>query len=209
MSRNEHSARSRKARAPRRAVAAGVLASALCLPGLAAAQVQPYVTGKLGYANSEFALESPYNGRVDDGSIAFGFAVGAEVGEYLGFELAHTRYGDFDGTATPCPVGEPCTQVLQDTSGNDARTFTATLVPQVMLGRADVFTRIGYYRAKIDTEDRFGGAEFTENGLLLGAGARWDFEDRPLNLSVEAARFDDNLYQFTVGFGWQPEILSE
>ncbi len=29
------------------------------------------------------------------------------------------------------------------------------------------------------------------------------------NVSIEAARFDDNLYQFTLGFGWQLEIGSD
>ncbi len=70
-----------------------------------------------------------------------------------------------------------------------------------MVGRAELFGEAGYYRMKIDASLGIADDEFTQSGLVLGAGIRWYFAE-PWSISIRAARFDSNLYEFGVGFGW-------
>jgi hypothetical protein len=52
------------------------------------------------------------------------------------------------------------------------------------------------------------GRDFHEDGLLLGVGARWYFAD-PWSISLDATRYDDNIRQLAVGFGWGLRRLGE
>jgi opacity protein-like surface antigen len=177
-----------------------LLLAALALPSVGWAQ--PYVTAKLGYASGDFSLGEPYNGVVDDSSVAYGFDVGFGFGRNVAIEFGADGYSSFDGRATPCPPGEAtCPQIIRPTSGNDVTTYTLAIVPRYSFERVELFARAGMYRADIDTNLGFGDDEFRERGLVLGAGARWYFSE-PWSVSLHASRFDDKLYQFAVGVGW-------
>lgn len=166
-----------------------------------AASAQPYVSANLGYASADFALGSPYNGIVDDRSVSYGVDIGLGFGRRWAIEAGVNGYGGFDGRATPCLAGAVCPLLIAPVSDNDITTYKLSLVPRINVGEVRLFGRIGYYRAKIDTEIDLPGNDFTENGLLLGAGVRWYFRE-PWSVSLEANRFDSNLYQITVGVGW-------
>jgi hypothetical protein len=175
------------------------LAAILAWP--AAVMGQPYIAAKLGYGNADFNLGEPYNGVIDDGSFSYGLDVGVGFSERLAVEFGTSGYGNFDGRATSCPPGRLCSQVVIPTEDNDIVTYTLALVPRVALTNVELFGEVGYYRADVETRTRFGSSDFKERGLLLGAGARWYFQE-PWSVSVQASRFDDKLYQFTVGAGW-------
>jgi hypothetical protein len=121
--------------------------------------------------------------------------------------VAWHGYGNFDGRATPCPIGSICPQVVSDVSGIDVNILSLSVVPRFEIGDVQAFAKAGYYRAKIDAEIGLPNDDFRENGLLIGAGLRWYF-DEPWSVSLEATRHDDNLYQVTVGFGWGLRLLS-
>lgn len=176
---------------------------ALCLLGLpAAAFGEPYAVAKLAYAKADLPLGAPYNGVIDDNSLALGVDVGFAFARYWAVEVGAARYGSLDGFGTPCVQGDVCTLIVRDISGNDMTMYNAALVPRIAAGRARFFARVGYYRANIDTNiDLPGAGDFHEDGLMLGAGARWYFAD-PWSISLEATRFDDNIRQLAVGFGW-------
>lgn len=162
---------------------------------------QPYVTADLGYANADFSLDEPYNGVVDDGAITYGLNFGFGFNRYLAAEVGLHGYGNFDGRATPCPAGQACPQVVEQTEGNDISSYTVAVVPRITLENVEVFGKAGFYRARLETNTSLGGFNFNERGAVLGAGARWYF-DEPWSVSVQASRFDDNLYRFAVGVGW-------
>ena len=184
-----------------------LLTSSLLLP--AAAFSQPYVSAKLAYAAADFPLDAPYNGVVDDNSLALGVDIGFGFGRNWAVEIGAARYDSFDGTGTPCVEGEVCTLVVRPIEGNDMTLYHAALVPRIAAGDARFFARVGYYRANIDTNIGLPGAsDFHEDGLMLGVGARWYFED-PWSVSLEATRFDDNVRQISVGFGWGLRRLDE
>ena len=66
----------------------------------------------------------------------------------------------------------------------------------------ELFARAGYYRADLNVDLGLGAEDkIKQRGLVLGAGARWYFQE-PWSVSLHASRFDDNLYQFSVGVGW-------
>jgi hypothetical protein len=168
----------------------------------AAAFAQPYAVVKVIYAGADFPLGPPFNGSVDDNSPALGFDFGFGFGRRWAVEIGAARYGSFDGNGSPCAVGEVCTLILQPIGGNDMTIYNAALVPRITAGNARFFARVGYYRANIDANvDLPGAGDFHEDGLMLGVGARWYFAD-PWSISLEATRFDDNVRQLAVGFGW-------
>jgi hypothetical protein len=179
----------------------------LLLP--AAAVAQPYVSAKIAYAGADFPLGEPYNGVVDDNSLGLGVDVGFGFGRNWALEIGGMRYGSFDGRGTPCAAGDVCAQVVRPISGNDMTIYNAALVPRIAAGDARFFARVGYYRANIDANiDLPGAGDFHEDGLLLGVGARWYFED-PWSVSLEVTRYDDNVRQLAVGFGWGLRRLRE
>ena len=165
------------------------------------ASAQPYAAAELGYASSEFAVGSPYNGVIDDRSLMYGLDVGFGFGRRWAIEAGITGYGDFDGRATPCAPGAVCPAVVQDVSGNDVTVYNLSIVPRVTLGDVRMFAKGGYYRARIDTNVDLPENRFTENGFMLGAGIRWYFRE-PWSISLEATRFDDKVYQVGIGVGW-------
>ena len=168
----------------------------------AAAFAQPYVSAKLAYASADLPLGAPYNGVIDDNAPALGVDVGFAFARNWAVEIGAARYGSFDGFGTPCVQGTVCTPIVRDISGNDMTMYNAALVPRIATGRARFFARVGYYRANIDANiDLPGAGDFHEDGLMLGVGARWYFSD-PWSVSLEATRFDDNLRQLALGFGW-------
>lgn len=172
----------------------------LMLP--AAASAEPYAVAKIIYAGADFPLGSPFNGSIDDSSPALGVDVGFSIGRRWGVEVGAARYGSFDGNGSPCVAGRTCTLILQSIGGNDMTIYNAAIVPRITAGKTRFFARAGYYRAEIDANIGLPGAgDFRADGLMLGVGARWYFAD-PWNLSLEATRFDDNVRQLAVGFGW-------
>ena len=178
------------------------IALTLLLIPPAAALGQPYASAKVAYAGADFPLGSPYNGVIDDNSPGIGADVGFGFGRHWALEIGAARYGSFDGRGTPCIAGDVCTLVIRPIDGNDMTLYSAALVPRITAGDARFFARVGYYRANIDTNiDLPGAGDFHEDGLLLGVGARWYFSD-PWSISLEATRFDDNIRQLAVGFGW-------
>jgi hypothetical protein len=168
----------------------------------AAAFGQPYAVAKVAYSGADFPLGAPYNGTIDDNSPALGVDVGFGFGRRWALEIGAARYGSFDGRGTPCTEGDVCTAVVVPIEGNDMTLYHAALVPRISAGDARFFARVGYYRANVDANISLPGAgDFHEEGLMLGVGARWYFRD-PWNISLEATRFDDNVRQISIGFGW-------
>lgn len=162
---------------------------------------QPYLTAKIGYGNADFNLGEPYNGVIDDGSVSYGFDAGIGFGERLAFEFGASGYGGFDGSASPCLGGQTCTPAIVPADDNDIVTYTLAVVPRMTLTNVELFGKVGYFRADVETDTSLGRFDFKQRGLLLGAGARWYFQE-PWSVSIQASRFDDKIYQFTVGAGW-------
>jgi hypothetical protein len=162
---------------------------------------QPFVAAQLGYSSAEFPVGPPFNGSVDDNALTYGVDVGMGLGEDWAIELGWNGYDGFDGRATPCPEGAVCPAIVVDVPNNDQRIYRLALVRRFSLGDADLFGKAGYYHAKLDGNIDLPSSDSTENGLMLGIGVRWYFDD-PWSVSVEASRHDDNVSQFTVGFGW-------
>ena len=176
------------------------LAMLLLVP--AAAFGQPYAVAKLAYAGADFPLDAPYNGVIDDNTPALGIDVGFGFGRHWALEIGAARYASLDGNGRPCVEGDVCTLIVRPIGGNDMTIYNAALVPRITAGNARFFARVGYYRANIDANiDLPGAGDFHEDGLMLGVGARWYFED-PWSISLEVTRFDDNVRQLAVGFGW-------
>jgi hypothetical protein len=69
---------------------------------------QPYIEGQIGYSSANFSLNEPFNGIVDDHSIAYGVTLGVGFAPRWAAELGWHGYGNFDGRATPCPIGAVC-----------------------------------------------------------------------------------------------------
>ena len=175
----------------------------------AAALGQPYASAKVAYAAADMPFGSPFNGVIDDNSPALGIDVGFGFGRHWAAELGAARYGSFDGSGAPCVAGDVCTLVVRPIGGNDMTLYHAALVPRITAGDARFFARVGYYRANIDANiDLPGAGDFHEDGLMLGVGVRWYFQD-PWSISLEATRFDDNIRQVAVGFGWGLRRLEE
>ena len=167
-----------------------------------AALAQPYAAVKVAYAAADIPLGAPYNGVVDDNSPGLGIDVGFGFGRRWAVGFGGARYASVVGTGTPCAAGNACAPVAQPIDGNDLTLYHAALVPRITAGDARFFARVGYYRANIDANVGLPGAnDLHEDGLMLGVGARWYFSD-PWSVSLEATRFDDNLRQISVGFGW-------
>jgi outer membrane protein with beta-barrel domain len=168
----------------------------------AAAWSQPYAKLSLGYADANFPLGAPYNGIIDDGSVQYGFDFGVGFGKKWAVELGVDGYSGFDGIATPCPANTSCAQVSRPISNNDQTVYKAAVVRRFMLGdKAQFYGKAGYYSAHIETNIGLPDADFDPDGLLLGIGVLWRLRD-PWNVSLETSRFDDNVSQISVGFGW-------
>ena len=166
----------------------------------AAAFSQPYFSANLGWASGEFPLEAPFNGLVDDSAPAYGIDFGMGFGDKWAVELGANGYGNFDGRAAPCAVDTVCAPVVTEESV-DQTIYEAALVRRFTIRNLRLYGKAGYYRANIDTDIPFDESDFSENGLLLGIGLLWSF-DAPWSVSLEATRFDDNVSQVSVGFGW-------
>ena len=173
------------------------LAAFATLP--ASAWSEPYVVGRLGYARTDIPLGAPYNGIIDDNGPVIGFDVGLGFGEKWAGELGYSTYGSLDGLATPCTPGVVCTTT--DVSGNDQDVIDVALVRRFVIGNVQLYGKAGYYRADIKTNIDLPDADFTQDGAVLGIGARW-FLDSPWHVTLEAKRFDDNVSQISFGFGW-------
>jgi hypothetical protein len=174
------------------------IVSLLAFP--AAAFSQPYASAYLGWARADFPLGAPFNGYADDSGPAYGLDFGIGFGERWAAELGLNGYGEFDGRAAPCPANTACPAIVTDQSIEQS-VYDVAIVRRFTIRELRFFAKAGYYRASIDTDVAFPDSNFVENGLLLGAGMRWYFE-APWSISLEASRFDDNVSQFVVGFGW-------
>jgi hypothetical protein len=163
--------------------------------------VEPYVSAQLGYANVEWPLGAPLNGRIDDSGIGYGVDVGFAFGRRWAFEVGTFGYDHFDARGTPCAAGAVCAPVVTDVTGTDITILKAALSPRFSIGSVRLFGTFGYFEAKIDTNLALPNSRLRDEGALLGAGARWYFRD-PWSVSLQATRFDDNLSQVTVGVGW-------
>jgi len=162
---------------------------------------QVYATAQVGYASADFNLGSPYNGVIDDRAMHVGAEVGIGLGRRMGIELGVNKYNSFAGRATPCAPGAVCTNAVIPTGSNDILLYSLALTPHIEVANVELFAEIGYYHAKIDTAIGLADGDFTDDGVLLGGGARWYFRE-PWSVSLEAMRFDDNIYQIAVGVGW-------
>jgi hypothetical protein len=166
------------------------------------AAAEPYVVAEVGYASVEWSHGAPLNGRLDDRSFGYGFDLGFDLGDVWAVELGAYGYGSFDARGTPCAGGAVCPAVVSEFGGNDIRIVKAALAPRFALGdNVRLFATMGYYRAAIDTNLALPDAKWRDRGAVLGLGARWYFTN-PWNVSVQAARFDDNLRQLMFGVGW-------
>lgn len=166
-----------------------------------AVALEPYVSAQLGFANTEWPVGSPLNGRIDDRALGYGVDVGLTFKHRWGVEIGAFGYGDFDARGTPCAPGAFCAAVVSDVEGTDIRIVKVAIVPRFAVGSVRLFAPFGYYRATIDTNLPYPSARFRDRGAHLGLGARWYFRD-PWSVSLQATRFDDNLTQFMVGVGW-------
>jgi hypothetical protein len=170
----------------------------LAAPTLALAQ--PYASVQLGYATADFPLGAPYNGVVDDHAPMLGVEGGIAFGKWGG-EIGFHDYGSFHGFGTPCPDGAVCAPITQQISGNDETLWKFALVRRFEIGNVRLFGKAGYYRAHMKSNVNLPDADFNPDGVMLGAGVRWYFS-APWSLSLEGERFDDNVSQISVGFGW-------
>jgi hypothetical protein len=168
-----------------------VLVIAACAAYPAAAFSQPYVSANVGWASADFPIDPPFNGVTDDSAPTYGIDFGVAFGDKWAVELGWNGYGNFDGRAAACPIGQVCSAVVTEESV-DQNVYEAALVRHFTLDQVRIYGKAGYYRAKIDTNIAFEPSSFTENGLVLGVGARWYFA-APWSLSIEGTRFDDNV----------------
>jgi hypothetical protein len=173
----------------------------LCAGAPAASYGQVYAGAELGYASADFSLGAPYNGVVDDRSMSLGAEVGFSIRERFALELGVTKFGSFDGRATPCAPGMTCTLIVLPTGSNDVTAYNISLIPHIELADVELYAELGYYGMRIDTEIGLPDSDFRERGALLGVGARWYFRE-PWSLSLEAVRYDDKVYQIALGAGW-------
>jgi hypothetical protein len=180
---------------------ASLLASAALLGTCGTALGQPYASAHLGYSNAEFPIEAPFNGYVDDSGLLLGLTVGMGLGRDWAIELGWNTYDGFDGRGTPCPGGAVCPAVIVDIPSNDQRLYNFALVRRFTLDEAEIYGKAGYYHAKVDGNIALPDSDFVGRGLMLGIGARWYFSE-PWSIAIEGVRFDDNVSQVTVGFGW-------
>jgi opacity protein-like surface antigen len=187
-----------------RMLIAGVLSGVSATTAFA----QPYVSGELGYASAQFALDAPYNGVVDDRSMMYGINLGFGFARRWALEAGLHGCEGFDGRATPCIDGAVCPLVVQHVDDNNVTVYHLAMVPRVNVGNVRLFGKAGYYHARIDTDIGLPDDRFKENGLLLGAGVRWYFSE-PWSVSLEATRYDDNIYQLGVGVGWGIKPVQE
>ena len=175
-----------------------VLLALLATPALALAQ--PYASVQLGYASADFPLDAPYNGVVNDNALMLGVEAGVAFGKWGG-EIGFHDYGSFDGFGTPCSDGAVCAPITQQIEGNDQTLWKLALVRRFEIGNVRLFGKAGYYRAHMKSNVNLPDADFNPDGVMLGAGVRWYFS-APWSLSLEGERFDDNVSQVSVGFGW-------
>ena len=187
--------------------AAALLATGAALAFSRDAGAQVYIEAQVGYSSADFSLNEPFNGVVDDNSIAYGLNLGVGFAPRWAAEVSWRGYGNFDGLATPCAAGSVCTLAVNKVSGIDVNVVALSVVPRFEIGNVQAFAKAGWYRASIDTDIGLPDDDFRENGLVVGAGLRWYF-DEPWSVSLEATRHDDNLYQITVGFGWGLRLLA-
>lgn len=178
-----------------------VVAALLLFAAPRIAACQPYVSGQLGLASTDWPRGAPLNGRIDDSAAGYGIDFGIGFGKRWAFEVGAYGYDSFDATGTPCADGAACAPVVTEVGGNDITIYKAALAPRFIVGKVRVFGTFGYYRARIDTNLDLPGAKSHDSGAVLGAGARWYFRD-PWSITVQAARFDDNLRQLMFGVGW-------
>lgn len=165
-----------------------------------AASAQPYVSAKIAYASADMPIGAPYNGVLDDRSFGLGVDVGLGFGRRWAIEGGAMRYS-FDGRGTPCAPGDVCTLIVRPIDGNDMTIYNVALVPRFTIGNFRLFARFGYYNADIDGNIDLPVTDFDDDGIVAGAGIRW-YYDRRWTVSLEATRFDDNVRQLAVGFGW-------
>jgi hypothetical protein len=168
--------------------------------GSTSAMAQPYIGAHVGYADGEFTLSEPYNGTVDDRSMMLGVSGGFGFGRKWAIEGAAHIYEGFDGRATPCPAGQLCGPIVEAVDDNDLTVYRLALVRRAFIGKAQVYGQAGYYHARLDTRIPLPGDDFTENGLVLAAGIRWQIRE-PWDVSVEVSRLDNHVAQLTVGMG--------
>jgi hypothetical protein len=175
----------------------------------AAAFAQPYAVAQLGYASADFPLDAPFNGVLDDNSIVYGVDVGLGIGRRYAVELGLDAYGSFDGRGTPCSAGTLCAPIVVSVPNNDQSVYKIAGLMRFGVGNFRVYGKAGYYSARIKTNVDLPDATLHARGLLLAGGVRWNFENRPLTIGVEASRFDDNVSQVTMTFGWRARLLGE
>lgn len=175
----------------------------------AAAFAQPYAVAQLGYASANFPLDEPFNGVLDDNAIVYGVDVGVGIGPRYAVEVGLDAYGSFDGRGTPCTAGSLCAPTVISVPNNDQTVYKLAGLMRFGVGNFRVYGKAGYYSAKIKTNIELPDATLHARGLLLAGGVRWNFENRPLTIGVEASRFDDNVSQVTMTFGWRSHLLGE
>ena len=162
---------------------------------------QPYVSAQLGFASTDWARGAPLNGRIDGEAPGYGVDFGIGFGRRWAFEVGAYGYGAFDASGTPCASGDTCSDVVTTVTGNDITIFKAALAPRFNIGKVRLFGTFGYYQARIDTNLALPDSTSRDRGAVLGAGARWYFQN-PWSVSLQATRFDDNLRQLMFGVGW-------
>jgi hypothetical protein len=166
-----------------------------------AAFAEPYASAQLGLANVEWSRGAPVNGTIDDRGFGYGVDVGFSFKRRWGIELGAYGYEDFDARGTPCAPGAVCSGAVSEFSGNNVSILKLALVPRFSIGAVRLFATLGYYQATIDANVDAPDTKSRDRGAVVGVGARWYFSD-PWSVSVQAARFDDNLQQLMFGVGW-------
>lgn len=177
-------------------------ASALLLCALAGfSSAEPYVTLKVGAADANLSFDAPFNGDIDDNGRMYGIDLGYRFPINLAVEVGYSLHDGLDGRATPCPADAICPQVIVPVEDNTARVGTVALRSGATLDSVHVYTKLGYFRGKVDTKTGLRGDEFTEDGLLFGLGLSW-LVTETWSVGLEASGFDDELRQYALTIGW-------
>src|ERR1044072_5564156 len=148
------------------------LSGLLAAPSIALSQ--PYASVQLGYASADFPLGPPYNGVVDDNAAMLGVEAGMAFGKWGG-EIGFNEYGSFDGFGTPCADGAVCPPITQQISGNDQTLWKLAVMRRFEIGNVRLFGKAGYYSAHLKSNVSLPDADFSPDGVMLGAGIRWYF----------------------------------
>lgn len=169
----------------------------LLLSDIAIAQDEFYVTGTLGYTNSDSRIH--FDSRVHDDSYSYKFGAGYAVSRNFSVEAAY-QIVDTHDAATSCPPEFACIALVTPLSTRaDVTAWSLSVTGSIPLAdRLDVFGRLGIARWDISFDGISSAFDTSGEDLLYGAGLRWSNGDH-WKLFVEYEKMEFGLD--TVGTG--------